>query len=148
MAAVLLFIGCHSTRQSIVRANDIEVQERVELEGQSEKVKLSSEQKDIIMLVEEIVERIEEPIDSVTPPKVTEKRTTRSVAIDRSTFEEIVAEKKDVDSVAKKEVVDKTATSVEVEVKDSTPSNLRWLGIFGISLAVIAICVVILRLKK
>ena len=148
LAAVLLLIGCSSTRKAVNREYDVEIQERVELEDQSEATTITSEQKDVILFVEEIVERIEEPTDSTTPPKVTEKRTTRSAAIDRSTFQEMVSEKKDIDSAATSEVIDKSTEVIESEVKDSTPRNLRWLGILGISMAVIAICWVILRLKK
>ena len=140
--------GCRSTRQSITKDYDVKVEERVEVEDKTSKATLTTSQKDVIMFVEEIVERIEEPTDSIVPPKITERRTKRSVAVDRSTLQEFVSEKKDIDSTSVTKKADKTTTAIEVEVEDSTPRNLRWIGILGISLAVIAICIVILRLKK
>lgn len=148
LVVALIMSGCRSTRQSITKDYDVKVEERVEVGDQSSKATLTTEQKDVIMLVEEIIERIEEPTDSIKPPKITERRTKRSVAVDRSTLQEFVAEKKDIDSTSVTKKEDKTTTAIEVEVEDSTPRNLRWLGILGISLAVVAICIVILRLKK
>ena len=148
LVAALAISGCRSTRQAIVKDYDVKVEERVEVEDKTSKATLTTSQKDVIMFVEEIVERIEEPTDSIMPPKITERRTKRSVAVDRSTLQEIVAEKKDIDSTSVSKKTDKTTTAIEVEVEDSTPRNLRWIGILGISLAIIAVCVVILRLKK
>lgn len=148
LVAALAISGCRSTRQAVVKDFDVKVEERVEVEDKTSKATLTTEQKDVIMFVEEIVERIEEPTDSIIPPKITERRTKRSIAVDRSTLQEIVAEKKDIDSTSVSKKADKTTTAIEVEVEDSTPRNLRWIGILGISLAVIAICVVILRSKK
>ena len=148
LVAALAISGCRSTRQAIVKDYDVKVEERVEVEDKTSKATLTTSQKDVIMFVEEIVERIEEPTDSIVPPKITERRTKRSVAVDRSTLQEFVSEKKDIDSTSVTKKADKTTTAIEVEVEDSTPRNLRWIGILGISLAVIAICIVILRLKK
>lgn len=148
LVAALAISGCRSTRQAVVKDYDVKVEERVEVEDKTSKATLTTSQKDVIMFVEEIVERIEEPTDSIVPPKITERRTKRSVAVDRSTLQEFVSEKKDIDSTSVTKKADKTTTAIEVEVEDSTPRNLRWIGILGISLAVIAICIVILRLKK
>ena len=148
LVVALIMSGCRSTRQSITKDYDVKVEERVEVEDKTSKATLTTSQKDVIMFVEEIVERIEEPTDSIVPPKITERRTKRSVAVDRSTLQEFVSEKKDIDSTSVSKKADKTTTAIEVEVEDSTPRNLRWIGILGISLAVIAICIVILRLKK
>lgn len=148
LVVALIMSGCRSTRQSITKDYDVKVEERVEVEDKTSKATLTTSQKDVIMFVEEIVERIEEPTDSIVPPKITERRTKRSVAVDRSTLQEFVSEKKDIDSTSVTKKADKTTTAIEVEVEDSTPRNLRWIGILGISLAVIAICIVILRLKK
>ena len=147
LAFVLLY-GCRSTRQAVSVERDEVIEARIEKAVQSETQTLTTEQKDVIFFVEEVVERVEEPTDSLQRPKVTEKRTTRSVGIDRSTFEELVSEQKSVDSVAVVQAAEHTDSEVAVEVEDSTPRNLRWLGIFAISVAVVAICIVILRLKK
>ena len=148
VVAFALLCGCRSTRQAVSLERDLEVDIRIEKADQSKRSTLTNEQRDVILFVEEVLERVEEPTDTAMRPKVTEKRTTRKVEIDRSTLAELVTEQKAVDSVAVVQAVEHTDSEVAVEVEDSTPRNLRWLGIFAISVAVVAICIVILRLKK
>lgn len=148
VVAFALLCGCRSTRQAMSFERETEVEIRIEKADQSKRNTLTNEQKDVLIFVEEVLERVIEPTDTAMRPKVTEKRSRRKVEIDRSTLAELVTEQKAVDSTAVVQAVEHTDSEVAVEVEDSTPRNLRWLGILGISVAIVAICIVILRLKK
>ena len=148
VVAFALLCGCRSTRQAMSLESDSEVEIRIEKADQSKRNTLTNEQKDVLIFVEEVLERVIEPTDTAMRPKVTEKRSRRKVEIDRSTLAELVTEQKAVDSTAVVQAVEHTDSEVAVEVEDSTPRNLRWLGILGISVAAVAICLVVLRFKK
>lgn len=139
----LLLVGCRSTRNAFKVDRDIDSDQRIEVESNIDITETKTENRDVIRYVEEVVETRENQ-DSTKE----EKRTTRTFEIDKSTFESIVSDKSEIDSVATEHKVDKTKEESIVEVEDSTPRNLRWIGILGICAAVIAICIVILRLKK
>lgn len=139
----ILLVGCRSTRNASKVDRDIDFDQRIELENKIDFNETKTENRDVIRYVEEVVETRENQ-DSTKE----EKRTTRTFEIDKSTFESIVNDKSEIDSVATEHKLDKTKEESIVEVEDSTPRNLRWIGILGICMAIIAICIVILRLKK
>lgn len=139
----LLLVGCRSTRNASKVDRDINFDRRIELENKIDFNEATTENRDVIRYIEEVVETRENQ-DSTKE----EKRTTRTFEIDKSTFESIVSDQSEIDSVATEQKVDKTKEESIVEVEDSTPRNLRWIGILGICATVIAVCIVILRLKK
>ena len=139
----ILLVGCRSTRNASKVDRDIDFDQRIELENKIDFNETKTENRDVIRYVEEVVETRENQ-DSTKE----EKRTTRTFEIDKSTFESIVNDKSEIDSVVTEHKLDKTKEESIVEVEDSTPRNLRWIGILGICMAIIAICIVILRLKK
>lgn len=139
----ILLVGCRSTRNASKVDRDIDSDQRIEVESNIDITEAKTENRDVIRYVEEVVETRENQ-DSTKE----EKRTTRTFEIDKSTFEWIVSDKSEIDSVITEHKVDKTKEESIVEVEDSTPRNLRWIGILGICAAVIAVCIVILRLKK
>lgn len=139
----ILLVGCRSTRNASKVDRDIDFDQRIELENKIDFNETKTENRDVIRYVEEVVETRENQ-DSTKE----EKRTTRTFEIDKSTFESIISDKSEIDSVITEHKVDKTKEESIVEVEDSTPRNLRWIGILGICMAIIAICIVVLRLKK
>lgn len=139
----ILLSGCRSTRNASKVDRDIDFDRRIELENKIDFNEVTTGNRDVIRYIEEVVETRENQ-DSTKE----EKRTTRTFEIDKSTFESIVNDKSEIDSVVTEHKVDKTKEESIVEVEDSTPRNLRWIGILGICAAIIAICIVILRLKK
>lgn len=139
----ILLVGCRSTRNASKVDRDIDFDQRIEVESNIDITDAKIENRDVIRYVEEVVETRENQ-DSTKE----EKRTTRTFEIDKSTFESIISDKSEIDSVVTEHKVDKTKEESIVEVEDSTPRNLRWIGILGICMAIIAICIVVLRLKK
>lgn len=150
LCCALMSLGCHSTRNTL-NADRAEVLEQREvISAEHAEVATEVSNLDIVRVKSECVEVVDEPVvlDTLIRPKRTERRTTTTFEIDRSTFERMVADRgvRDEATHTTREVVEEVAQSAEVE--DSTPRNLRWLSILGISVAVVAVCFVFLRFKK
>lgn len=150
----LLFVGCTSTRK-IVTADRAEAVHTEIVAAQVADTQAQRVEREERVKVTEIVERITEAVDQqpiapdtiqVQPesyastrasPTRTIERTTRTFEGSIKAVEELV-ELRTADTLAVAEQITTTeAVGIDEEREDSTPRNLRWIGISAICVAVI-----------
>ena len=139
LVAVLL-TACASTKTAVQSERVEQVQtEREELrteQVQTERTE-QTERVKVTEVVERITEEVQPPIvyDTVKPtPTITRttERTIRTVEGEKKAVEELTetATSEQVEQTEERSIEE--VAEVQTEVEDSTPKNLRWLGIIAL----------------
>lgn len=163
--SALILAGCSSTRKAATIDRSEEVHSTIAAAQTADSLSQRVERSEW-MRVTEIVERITEPvvqetIDPTTiksdyepsnPPRAsptrTIERTTRTIEGTKRIVEEM-AEQHAADTLAaNRQLATTEAVSSSVEREDSTPRNLRWIGITAISVALIFLLKFIKKIMK
>ena len=139
LVAVLL-TACASTKTA-VQSERVEQVQTERTERRTEQVQTERTEQTERVKVTEVVERITEEVqppivdDTVKPtPTITRttERTTRTVEGEKKAVEELTqtASSEQVEQTEERSIEE--VAEVQTEVEDSTPKNLRWLGIIAL----------------
>lgn len=163
VVAAILFCACASTRNASHSSTQEQIKELADTTSESSTHKQAEEQRDVVTVSQTTTETksttttydTNKPIaDSLgTPPPqqttTTETKTTSTTAtVDKSVIREIVDEQLR-EAASQQTTTDRQEDSEAEAVKeDSTPKNLRWLGIIAICGAVVVLCFCALRFVR
>lgn len=160
IVAAVLLCACASTRNTSRSSTQERVEERAESERQTSTQEQTEEQRDVVTISKTttetkstttIYDTSSPAADSLgcSPPQrttTTETKTTNTTAtVDKSVIRQIVDEQL-CEAANKQTTTNKQEDTGTEEIKeDSTPKNLRWLGIIAICATVIVVCFFVLR---
>lgn len=160
IVAAVLLCACASTRNTSRSSTQERVEERAESERQTSTQEQTEEQRDVVTISKTttetkstttIYDTSSPAADSlgIPPPQqttTTETKTTNTTAtVDKSVIRQIVDEQLREAANEQTTTNKQEDTSTEEIKEDSTPKNLRWLGIIAICTTVIMGCFFVLR---
>ncbi len=160
IVAAVLLCACASTRNTSHSSTQEQIKEQADTTSEASTHKQAKEQRDVVTVSQTttetksmttIYDTSSPAINSLgTPPPqqttTTETKTTNTTAtVDKSIIREIVDEQLR-EAASQQTTTDRQEDSEAEAVKeDSTPKNLRWLGIIAICGTVVVLCFCALR---
>lgn len=161
--AALLLCSCASTRNASRSSTQEQVTEQAETELETSTQTQTEEQRDVATVIQtttetesttNVYDTDKPPADSTgtNPTKstttMTSKTTSTTSTVDKSIIREIIDEQ--LREAANLQTTTNRQEDAEAEAvkEDSTPKNMRWLGIIAICGAVVVLCFCLMRFVR